>query len=76
MTSPPTPQLRVLTGPSPRHLTDISALVNTAQPHVIHSDRFVGKVVVHIKGFPGAQESEYFEREDRRGVTWSIQVQG
>ncbi|KAF8496966.1 hypothetical protein JB92DRAFT_2988748 [Gautieria morchelliformis] len=76
MTSSPIPRLRLLAGPSPSHLTDISALVNTAQPHTIQSDRFIGRVVVHIKGFPGADESEYFEREDRRGITWSIQVQG
>lgn len=76
MTSSPTPRLRLLAGPSPSHLTDISALVNTSQAHTIQSERFVGKVVVHVKGFPGADESEYFERDDRKGVTWSIQVQG
>ena len=74
--SPSTPRLRLLAGPSPSHLTDISALVNTSQAHTIQSERFVGKVVVHVKGFPGADESEYFERDDRKGVTWSIQVQG
>jgi Protein of unknown function (DUF1769) len=76
MASTAAPRLRVLAGPSPSRLTNISALVNTAQLHTIESDVFVWKVVVHIKGFPGADESEYFERDDRRGITWSIQVQG
>ena len=76
MSSSPSPGLRVLAGPSPSQLTDISNLVNTARPHAIKSSRFTGQVVVHVKGFPHAGESEYFEREDRRGITWSIQVQG
>ncbi|THG98744.1 hypothetical protein EW145_g7375 [Phellinidium pouzarii] len=53
---------------------------NTSKAHVIQSDRFDGRVVVHIKGFPDADgnvlESDYFERPDRQGITWSIQVQG
>jgi len=68
--------LRVLVGPCPSKLTDISSLVNTERPHTIKSETFEGRVVVHVKGFPGADESEYFEREERKGVTWSIQVQG
>ncbi|KAF8503903.1 DUF1769-domain-containing protein [Hysterangium stoloniferum] len=76
MTSCPTPRLRVLAGPSPLELTDISDLVNTGIPHPIESNRFCGRVVVHIKGFPVTAESEYFEREDRKGITWSIQMQG
>ncbi|KIJ36353.1 hypothetical protein M422DRAFT_34310 [Sphaerobolus stellatus SS14] len=76
MSSCPIPRLRVLAGPSSSELTDVSELVNTARPHYIKSDKFQGRVVVHIKGFPGAPESEYFSRDDRKGVTWSIQMQG
>jgi len=72
----PIPKLRVLAGPSPSELTDISDLVNTAQPHTIKSSRFHGRIIVHIKGFPGAPESEYFVRHDKQGITWSIQTQG
>ena len=72
------PRLRVLAGPSPDSLRHICA--NTNKPHAINSELFEGLVVVHVKGFPDEQgnvlESEYFDREDRQGVTWSIQVQG
>ena len=38
------------------------------------------RVVVHIKGFPDEDGnvlmSDYFDRPDRQGITWSIQVQG
>ncbi|KAH8108758.1 DUF1769-domain-containing protein [Phellopilus nigrolimitatus] len=72
------PRLRVLAGPSPSCMQPISA--NTNQAHAIKSDLFDGRVVVHIKGFPDEDgnvlESDYFERGDRQGVTWSIQVQG
>ncbi|OCB86633.1 multidrug resistance-associated ABC transporter [Sanghuangporus baumii] len=72
------PRLRVLAGPSPNSLRPICA--NTNKPHAINSEVFEGLVVVHIKGFPDEQgnvlESEYFDRPDRQGVTWSIQVQG
>jgi len=37
-------------------------------------------VVVHIKGFADSEgdvmESDYFARDDRQNITWSIQVQG
>ena len=75
------PRLRVLAGPSPSSLSPIS--VNTSRAHEISSERFEGKIVVHIKGFndDGDEDNvlrpdDYFEREDRRYVTWSIQVQG
>lgn len=72
------PRLRVLAGPSLDSLRPICA--NTNKAHTINSEFFEGRVVVHIKGFPDSDgnvlESEYFEREDRKGVTWSIQVQG
>lgn len=83
LSQPPTqmPRLRVLAGPSPSKLSPIS--VNTSQAHEISSELFEGKVVVHIKGFndDGDEDNtprpdDYFEHEDRRYVTWSIQVQG
>ncbi|KAK0474156.1 hypothetical protein IW261DRAFT_1341775 [Armillaria novae-zelandiae] len=75
------PGLRVLAGPSLEALEPISPMVNTNQPLRISSDIFDGKILVNIKGFtnshPGdVRESEYFSRQDRQGITWSIQVQG
>ncbi|KAJ7125027.1 hypothetical protein C8R44DRAFT_782088 [Mycena epipterygia] len=78
------PTLRVLAGPSPGELTPITSLVNTNTPHRIVTDAWEGEIVVHIKGLNQAdpsndttpEEAEYFSREDRKGVTWSIQVQG
>lgn len=75
------PHLRVLAGPSPTSLVPITSLVNTDKSHRIKSDVFDGEIVVDIKGFVDQssgqpRESEYFEREERKGVTWSIRVQG
>jgi hypothetical protein len=74
------PRLRVLAGPSPTSLVPITDFVNTNTPHLISSDVFEGEVVVNIKGFTDSKgrirDSEYFWREDRKGITWSIQVQG
>lgn len=71
--------LRVLAGPSPYSLADISDKVNTDQVHRIVSDVFEGDLCLQIKRFPAHHRtttSDYFERQDRRGITWSIQVQG
>ncbi|KAJ4472999.1 hypothetical protein J3R30DRAFT_3513644, partial [Lentinula aciculospora] len=68
------PQLRVLAGPDPNHLVSITHLVNTNAPCKISSDLFEGQIIANIKGFN--RNTEYFERDDRKGVTWSIQVQG
>lgn len=74
------PRLRVLAGPSPASMVPISHTVNSGTPHPISSDMFEGHVVAHIQGFTdeegNVRESEYFGREERKGVTWSIQVQG
>ncbi|KAF8644906.1 hypothetical protein AX16_008189 [Volvariella volvacea WC 439] len=74
------PRFRVLAGPSPDNLTPITTLVNTNQPHKITSDIFEGEIIANIKDFVGpdgfVRRSEYFERQERQGVTWSIQVQG
>jgi len=75
---PRAPRLRVLAGPSPTTMNVISA--NSDEVHDISSDVFEGKIIVHIKGFPDASgevlESDYFSRKDKKGITWSIQVQG
>lgn len=71
--------LRVLVGSSPCSLVDISNKVNTDQTHHITSDAFDGHICLQIKRFPAhhrTTSSDYFERPDRRGITWSIQVQG
>ncbi|KAF9787872.1 hypothetical protein BJ322DRAFT_1018585 [Thelephora terrestris] len=71
--------LRVLAGPSPCSLVDISDKVNTDQVHNISSDGFEGLLSLQINRFPlhhRTASSDYFERPDRRGITWSIQVQG
>ena len=71
--------LRVLAGPSPNSLTDVSDKVNTNETHRIVSGTFEGVVSLQIKRFPThhrTTSSDYFERPDRQGITWSIQVQG
>jgi len=74
------PRLHVLAGPSVDALEPITHFVNTGHAHRIHSDMFEGKVAVYVKGFTDAHgqplHAEYFERPDRKGITWSIQVQG
>jgi len=72
------PKLRVLAGPSYDEMEPITA--NSDMVHDIKSDIFEGKVIAYIKGFPDEEgnvlDSDYFSRADRKGVTWSIQVQG
>ena len=72
------PRLRVLAGPSYDEMSPIEPNNNMAYP--ISSDLFEGQIVVHIKGFADERgvvsESDYFQREDRKDITWSIQVQG
>src|ERR1700759_1178759 len=74
------PRLRVLAGPTPTSLVPISNIVNTDRPHTISTDQFEGQVVVNIKGFTDPQgrvvDTEYFQRQERKDITWSIQVQG
>lgn len=74
------PGLRVLAGPSPTSLVPITDLVNTNEYHTISTEHFEGQVAVNIKGFTDTQgnvlDSEYFQRENRKDTTWSIQVQG
>ncbi|KAF8273476.1 hypothetical protein EI94DRAFT_1563982 [Lactarius quietus] len=72
------PRLRVVAGPSLDALVPIS--VNTNESHAITSDAFDGRMLAYIKDFTDKDgsvlQSEYFDREDRKGITWSIQVQG
>jgi len=74
------PHLRVLAGTSPDTLVPITHVVNTNKPFRISSELFDGEIVANIKGFADDEDrvldSEYFHREDRQGITWSIQVQG
>ncbi|KAF8127485.1 hypothetical protein K438DRAFT_1646306 [Mycena galopus ATCC 62051] len=77
------PKLKVLVGPTPNDLHLITPLVNSNTPHRIVTDAWEGEILVFIKGFNEADPSktspeaaEYFGRDDRSGVTWSIQVQG
>jgi len=73
------PRLRVLAGTSPEKMSVISSIVNTNTAHQIVSELFEGELVVNIKGFAdreGEKDSEYFTREDRQGITWSIQTRG
>jgi hypothetical protein len=74
------PRLRVLAGTSLTNLVPITEQVNTPNAFELSSDAFKGRIVACIKGMTevdgAARESEYFEREDRKGITWSIQVQG
>lgn len=75
------PRLRVFAGTSIQTLQDISPSVNTRQPHRLQSNLFEGEVVVNIKGFVDpdteqVKDPEYFSREDRQRITWSLQVQG
>ncbi|KAH9073013.1 hypothetical protein EDB83DRAFT_2360377 [Lactarius deliciosus] len=72
------PRLRVVAGPSLDALVPIS--VNSNVSHPVTSDAFEGRILAYIKDFAdkdgSALQSEYFDREDRKGITWSIQVQG
>ncbi|KAF9010054.1 hypothetical protein BDQ17DRAFT_1397524 [Cyathus striatus] len=74
------PRLRVLAGTSAETMVPITPIVNTGRAHRISSDVFEGEVVAYIKGFTDengrVRDSEYFDRKDRQGITWSIQVQG
>lgn len=70
--------MRILAGPSLDELTPIEP--NSDVPYHIKSDGFEGKVAVYIKGFgdgsAASGHSAYFDHEQRKGITWSIQVQG
>lgn len=74
------PHLRVLAGPCPRTLVPITDIVNTSATHKVSSELFQGEIAVHIKDFTDedgtVRHSDYFQREDRQDITWSIQVCG
>ncbi|KAL6299235.1 DUF1769-domain-containing protein [Sparassis latifolia] len=72
------PRLRVLAGPSVDELVEVS--VNSGTAVDVKSDIFEGQVAVYLKDFvdpSGAiSDSSYFNKAERMGVTWSIQMQG
>ena len=72
------PHLRVVAGPSLDALVPIS--VNSNVSHSVTSDVFEGRILAYIKDFTDKDgsvlRSDYFDRDDRKGITWSIQVQG
>ena len=72
------PRLRFLAGPS---LTDLSPLgFNSDVPLRVKSSGFDGQIAVYIKGLADSPEgrthSPYFDHQNRKGITWSIQIQG
>ena len=72
------PRLRFSAGPS---LTDLTTLeINSDIPLHVKSPGFEGQVAVYIKGLTDASgshaHSPYFDHKDRKGITWSIQLQG
>jgi hypothetical protein len=76
-----TPRLRILAGPDPESMQDITSLVNSGRSHLISSDAFEGEVAMYIRDFPGNAEPNqaadaYFGSPMRKGVTWSIQSRG
>ncbi|EPQ52186.1 DUF1769-domain-containing protein [Gloeophyllum trabeum ATCC 11539] len=72
------PRLRVLAGPSLSSLQPIE--VNSDKSFEIVSDVFEGKVLAYIKDFTDAEgkvlKHDYFQKPERKDVSWSIQVQG
>ena len=74
------PHLRVLAGTNPDALVPINSIVNTSKAYSIRSDLFQGEIVANIKGMTDengrVRDSEYFRREEKQDVSWSIQVQG
>lgn len=68
--------LRVRAGPSLDSLQDITDKVNKDIPVNVVSAAFEGRLAVYVKGLDDANEPEYFQREGRKGITWSIQFQG
>lgn len=72
------PRLRVLAGRSLDDLVPIEA--NSGLPLYVKSDAFEGQIAVYIKGFADENgnigHSSYFDQKARKGITWSIQVQG
>ena len=73
-------RLRISAGTSLDSMVSVDSAVDTGMPHKLTSDVFEGWIVAYIKDFVdedgNMRESEYFSRKDRRGITWSLQVQG
>ncbi|KAG5352005.1 hypothetical protein C0989_004197 [Termitomyces sp. Mn162] len=72
------PRLRVLAGTGTK-LAPITHLVNTTNAFSLVSDQFEGEIAVCIKDLTRQAKEDahnYFERPERQGITWSIQVRG
>lgn len=77
------PRFRVLAGPSYTELSELKVNVDPkdGSPYFdIKTSSFEGRIVGNIKGFVNEKgeivTSKYFDRTDRAGTTWSIQMQG
>ncbi|KAG9006996.1 hypothetical protein FRB95_013531 [Tulasnella sp. JGI-2019a] len=77
------PRFKVLAGPSYKELKELPVNVDTkdGSPYFnIKTPDFEGRIVGNIKGFVDENgnvcTSKYFDRKDRTGTTWSIQIQG
>jgi hypothetical protein len=72
--------VRVRVGASLDRMQDVSDKVNKGVAVNVASDVFEGRIAIYIKGFEKqfgeAPYTDYFERKDRQGITWSIQFQG
>lgn len=77
------PRFRILAGSSYDDLKDLPVNFDPATGEEffeVKSKSFEGRIVGSIKGYVGEDgvqsTSRYFDRADRKDVTWSIQVQG
>ncbi|EPQ31830.1 uncharacterized protein PFL1_00029 [Pseudozyma flocculosa PF-1] len=70
------PQLQVMVGPDRFHL-EPCRLNDTAHPHEIENEHFIGRVLVRILDAPGARQGEpgreYFQDRSRK---FCIQIEG
>lgn len=83
--SPPRmpPSLHISAGPSVDKLQPL-AVNHDESPLEIESEGFRGRATVRIKSFTGhdppgvehQRDAPYFDDKHRRGITWSIQLQG
>ncbi|CAO1624101.1 unnamed protein product [Sympodiomycopsis kandeliae] len=77
------PSLHISAGPSVAELQPL-AVNHDESPLEINSPGFRGRATVRIKSFTGhdpdgiehRNDSKYFDSEHRKGITWSIQIQG
>jgi hypothetical protein len=78
------PHLRILAGPHPGDMQDITSTVNSGKSHTISSGLFEGEIALFIQDFPSGEQkpsegdaaTKYFSSPERKGVTWSLQSRG